>query len=204
MMAQVRHSFLICAAALFISAPALAQSVVGTSAVEGRTVTLFSDGTWKFANPNNSRCITLQKALAFCGQSPIWQRTPAPRPDITAQFRKTDTDFVQFIAEDIVTAQGLTQKAVKAFTINMAASPSGIRPEELPILSDTPSEIDGRGAQTIVYAVVFEGTPLVFANTIVLEEARLLQLQSYRIGADDYSEDHRAFRAAFLNLIDLD
>lgn len=183
---------------------AQAQSIVGSSSVEGRSVTLFSDGTWAFTDRQRSDCKPVLSDLSFCGISPVWTQTPPPSAEIDAQFRRADTEYVQFISESVGTAQGIQIEGVKALIIEGVAGMTGTRLRDIPVLSDEPAEVDGKDAVTIAFSVTFKGVPVVFANTILLEERRLLQMQSYVIGATGYSDDHRALHATFLNLVEMD
>ncbi|AEI93917.1 MULTISPECIES: hypothetical protein [Roseobacter] len=181
-----------------------AQSIVGSSSVEGRSITLFSDGTWAFTDRQRSDCKPVLSDLSFCGISPIWTQTPPPSAAIDAQFMRADTEFVQFISDRVGTAQGIEMDSAKAVILDGVAGITGVRVRDIPVLSDEPAEVDGKDAVTIAFSVTFRGVPVVFANTILLEESRLLQMQSYVIGATAYSDDHRALHATFLNLVEMD
>ena len=180
-----------------------AQAVVGTAVVDGEKVTLFSNGTWEYVNPKAGDCKVLARNLAFCGSPQEWRRAANAPAHLTAQFIHGGAEYGQMLVEDIGLDQGLTFALMRQAALQYAGQASGQVPEEVPVFADDPIVVDGIDGITLVYLVDFRGTNVVFANTILLTKGQAMQLQTYVLGADGYSEAHKRLHSEFIELIEV-
>ena len=189
---------LICA-----SGTAWAQEVVGTAVVEGEKVTLFADGTWEYATPTVGDCKVVARNLSFCGSPREWQRVSnAPAP-LAAQYKRRGFEYGQMLVEDIGLDQGMNLKLMRDAALQNAGQASGQAPEDVLVLADDPIKVDGIDGATLAYLVEFRGTKVVFANTLLLTKEQTMQLQTYVVGADRYSDKHQTLHAEFLDQIEV-
>ena len=184
---------------------ARAQAAVGKSTVDGRPVTLFTDGTWAFdARAGAAPCTVIAKDLAFCGNPEEWTHVAAPEALVAAQFRRSDREYLQFVVEGLGADAGLTLDTAQEAVIRYVAGVMQIAPHEVPVLDVFDTLVDGRTGRTVVYAARFNAFPLVFAISLVLEQDRLVQVQSYTLGLSEFSEEHRALHGEAVALVELD
>lgn len=70
---------------------AVAQTAVGKAVVGGKTVTLFDDGTWKYADAATAgtfaKCEDVTPTARFCGAALGRSGTAPPSPEINAAYR---------------------------------------------------------------------------------------------------------------------
>lgn len=183
-------------AAMAFALPALAQSVVGTSVVDGKVVALYSDGTWRAAGDTaTSGCTDLSAGMQFCPTDPKWQRIRASTPQVDATFQYDDRHYGQFVVEEIGKADGLTAEGLREAVLTNAEGASG---KPAAVLDVTPSEVAGLPAETMTYVVEFQGTQFVFATTTVLTDHLTAQIQTWQLGGAPYTETHRKLHADFL------
>ncbi|WGW02890.1 hypothetical protein [Tropicibacter oceani] len=183
--------------------PGTAQEVVGTAVIAGETVTLYSDRTWAYSDAKAASCTPLAKGLNFCGLSRDWVRSSVTPTGITAQFSRDASQWAQTVVEEIGADQGVTLALLRQAALGYAAQAAGTTPAGVPILFEEKTDVDGHDASTLAYFVDLNGTPIVMANTMVILPKRALQFQTYVIGAREMSDQHRAFHAEFLDVLDI-
>jgi hypothetical protein len=87
----VRLALLALVGCLSVPGFAVAQTAVGKAVVGGKTVTLFDDGTWKFADAATAgmlaNCEDVTPTVQFCGAPLGWSGTTPPSPEISAACR---------------------------------------------------------------------------------------------------------------------
>lgn len=174
---------------------ALSQTVVGRAIVDGRPVTLFDNKTWSFAGDAKPGCAVLSPKLSFCGDPDRWMPSTKPTLDVIAAYRHDSVHYGQMILEDIGTDQGLSMQAVRQFILDFAAQSSGGVPPI--VISTEPVTVGTMSGETIVYGFNVSGVDTVYANTILLGDATLLQLITYQIG-DEYTDMHADLHAEFI------
>lgn len=183
--------------------PAMAQTVVGKTVVDGRPVVLLSDQSWAYedvAGTDGEICGALGVGVSFCGASAVWgpgKDMPAPN---LKQFRANARQYAQIFAEEIGTAEGVTMDLMRRAIISNAANGAGLPESDIPVLDMFDTEVAGLPAETVVYAVDFSGTVFVFANALLLTEERTYQFMTYTLGTE-FGEDERAFHKSFLDEI---
>lgn len=182
--------------ALVLAVPAFAQSVVGTSVVDGKIVQLFSDGTWRAETTGkDANCVGLGSDLQFCPTDPAWKQIRASTPQVDATFQYDDRHYGQFVVEAIGTADGLTAEGFRAAVLGNAEAATGKAPTTLGV---TPTEVAGLPGETVTYLVEFQGTQFLFATTTLLTDKVAAQIQTWQLGGLPYTDAHQKLHAEFL------
>lgn len=179
--------------ALCVASPALSQTNVGRAIVEGRTVTLFDNKSWAFADAATPGCAALSSKLSFCGDPDVWQPTAKPKPDALVADRIDSLHYAQVIEEELGTAQGVTLPMIRQFILDFAQQQTNAPPI---VVSTKPAQVGTMTGETMVYAFTIMGVDTVYANTILLGETSLVQLITYQIGSD-YTDRRAELHADF-------
>lgn len=190
----------ILALAACLAAPglAMAQSAVGKAVVGGKTVTLFDDGTWKYADAMASStpqaCQDITPAVQFCGATLGWTSSPPASPEINAAFRIDARHYAQYLIEDLGSDDGLTAEYMRQVVLDNAEMATGNTPEVVDVQPVTLGSLTG---DTVVYKVKLNGVDFVFANSVFVEPKRVMQIMTYAVSSD-YSPQHAGFQVDFL------
>ena len=170
---------------ILIAAPTIcfAQSEVGTSVVDGKTVELLSNFTWKYKEERQDSCQSVKYTVAFCGAGRLWQSTP-PTGDAAAAYKHDDANYGEFIVEQFGSKQGLALDAMRKIVVDNAASAAGIKAADVDILSDEAVSVDGHNGETLVYKVTIEHIPCLFLNTVVITDIYTMQIITYSVSSD--------------------
>jgi hypothetical protein len=179
-----------------VTPPAVAQSVVAKTLVNGKSVVLFDDRTWAYEDAS-SDCQTLTAKLTFCGEALGWMQSTKPTPDVLAAFRLNSTTYANFIYEDLGTSQGLTVEGVCDVLLQIVQNQTGNIPT---VIETSTTKVGTLTAETMVYGFKVSGLDIVYANTFVLGTNSLLQAQTYELSTS-YTETHRQVHADFLTAI---
>jgi hypothetical protein len=184
---------------------AIAQEVVGTSVVDGSTVELLNDQTWRYRDNEDAvdDCENLSLGVQFCGQSKGWVPMPKPNAMINAAYRFDSLHYGQIIIEALGTDQGVDLKFMREAVLQLAASATGVSVEQIPVPDTYTSTVSGLSGETIVYQVNVNGVDSVFVNTIVLGPNRVIQMMSYTL-TDTFTEEQRIRHADFLSAIKIE
>jgi hypothetical protein len=186
--------------AISLAAPAMAQEVVGSSIVGGRTVRLMSDFTWKYDAPASGNCPVVQDNVSFCGESAGWTRTSGNgNGDAAAVFRLNDRNYGEFIVEKLGSEDGMNPELMRSTLIENAADAAGIPSKDVPILGSEPAQVDGFSGETITYIVKIKGLSFIFINTVVLGKHQAVQIVTYSVGltlTDEMKANHKRFLEA--------
>ncbi|MBO9464628.1 hypothetical protein J7443_05255 [Tropicibacter sp. R15_0] len=184
-----------------------AQSKVGTSVIAGKSVSLFDDGTWQYDQPDDadsSSCVVIVKDIRFCGDSNKWSRTNSPNAQINAQFQTSDTQYAQFVIEELGADQGVTLDLIGEAAVGFAAKASGVPASELPILESQAIELGTLKGRRISYSAVVDGrVKLVMINSMFVTPRRTMQIQTYEIGTQSLTETHAVLHREFLDAVEV-
>ena len=183
--------------------PAYAQSILGRALVDGRTVLILSDGTWRYEDgpaTASGDCNLVALDLSFCGSSGTWIQVTPSDPEITAAYRFDDLHYGQIIAEGFGSDHGLDIETMRGIVIKNAAGASGRTASDIPVLDIRPAKIDEMEAETVVFLVKLESVSVVYANTILILPRRTFQVGTYSIGSQ-FTDKHRDIHADFLEHI---
>jgi len=179
---------------------ALAQSQVGRAVVDGRTVVLLADGTWRFEDEaTNKDCQFSSGPVEFCGSAMTWRTMPdSGNPDIDAFYQYSERLFAMIILEGLGRNAGIDEEAFQSITLTNFASRTGTTAEDVPVLSVEDGELSGQDVRTLAYSGSVDGLPLVFANTLLLLDGHNAQFITYSIG-QEFTEEHQNLHAQFLS-----
>lgn len=194
----MRLAILALATCLFGPGLAFAQSAVGKAVVGGKTVTLFDDGTWKYADAAGSvtpaGCTDITPAVQFCGASLGWISTPVASAEINAAFRIDARHYAQYLIEDLGSDDGLSAEFMRQVVLDNAQMATGNTPE---VIDVQPATLVGLTGDTVIYKARINGLDVVFANSVFVEPKRVMQIMTYAIGSE-YSPQHAGYQAEFL------
>jgi hypothetical protein len=188
----------------FSVSSAFAQSIVGRAIVDGRTVELLSDKSWRFESEKSTpSCKQLDLGLSFCGSPDVWGPTEMPNPDVHSAFRHDDRLYGLFILEAIGFDDGATLDFYKKTALNNAAAVSGLKSEDVPVFEVTPATVGTERGETIVYGLTVDGLSAVYSNSIIVLSDRSFQISTFEIGSQ-FTDRHRALHNEFLSLVQID
>ncbi|MBT0956871.1 hypothetical protein IV417_05705 [Alphaproteobacteria bacterium KMM 3653] len=181
--------------------PSQAQEVVGRALVEGKTVELMADRTWRYegeisglvapsVSGAGTNCSAIHAAVTFCADPNLWTASTPPTPEIVAAYSHDDRHYGQFVVETFGSADGVNPELMRDIVVQNAAGATGQRTDEIVILDVAPTTIGGLPAETVVYQVEFDGLKVVFSNTILIQPSLTMQAITYAIGAE-FTEKHQ-------------
>lgn len=182
-----------------------AQSVVGTTIIEGRDVQLLSNNTWRFTETTGLEegCTIIDGNLSFCGAPTRWQRAPVtPAPAIDALFQVDDRNFGMLIVEGLGRADGLTEENLREAVLLNAGAAAGLVRQAVPVIDTFESTVGDKSYPTIAYQIELQGLPFTYLTTLVVEERSAAQLTTYAIG-EAITDGQRALHTEFLSLVRL-
>jgi hypothetical protein len=193
----VRLGILALLACLATPGNSLAQAVVGKAVVGGKTVTLFDNGTWKYATAAGEAptgCTEVTATVQFCGGALGWGRTQPSSAEITAAYRIDARHYAQYLIEDLGSDDGVTAEFMRQVVLDNAQMATGNTPE---VIDVKPAALGGLTGDTVIYAVNINGLDVVFANSVFVEPKRVMQIMTYAIG-DEYTPQHAGYQADLL------
>lgn len=184
---------------------AFGQTVVGRAIVDGQTVELLSDQSWRYeANKGSTACKTLDLGLSFCGSPDVWAPTTIPNPDIHSSYRYDDRLYGIFILEGIGSNDGAGLDFFKKAALEQAAFVSGLTDStDVPVLEVEPVTIGEVIGERMVYSLSVDGLGAIYANSIVVLEDRAFQIVTFEVGSE-FTERHRELHDEFFSLVKID
>lgn len=180
---------------------AIAQSVVGRSALDGRSIEIMSDQTWRYTQDQaaKSDCREIASRIEFCGAPSQWAPQPAPTAAVAAQFRFDARHYAQYVIEDLGADDGLTAEFMRKAVIVNAARATGMKETDIAVLDVFASSVAGHEAETIVYQLAVNSLDIVYVNTVVILPKRTVQVMTFAVGTT-YTDKHRDIDAQFVSL----
>ena len=182
---------------------ASAQEAVGRSLVDGKSVTLFDNGTWAYEGEQDLRCSKLGSGISFCGSKNSWKKTTSGSTEIAASYRHDDRHYAIVIVEQLGIEDGLTQEFMRGAVVSNAALAANVAEEEIIVVGIETEERFPFATETIVYGTSLEGLGVTYANTIVTQPHKTFQLITYAVGSD-YTQEHKVLHRDFLDGIELE
>jgi hypothetical protein len=154
---------------LFAAGVAAAEEA-GRAQLNGRAIILQTDGTWKYAEDaapaGNADCsdgkvIKSKKLnLAVCVFAP-WKIDTTPNESMEFQLLEPDQDiFVGFVTERTAMPLEVLREAI----ISNAAKATGIRQEDVPVVSESKVMLNGKEWSYIEFDVDFKGAKFGFGT----------------------------------------
>lgn len=184
------------------STPVAAQSVVGSSVVNGRQVQILADYTWRYSSTTPTSCLEVEANVVFCGLNRGWTKTSNNQGDIDATFRLNDRNYGLFIVEGVGSEEGMSRELMRTAILGNAAKASGLQTKDVPTFGLEATKVGLLEAETISYAVKMEGLPIIFTNTVVIDKHRTIQIATYSLGQSP-TEDMKAVHKQFLDATQL-
>lgn len=193
--------------ASFIALPLAAQNakVVGTAIVDGQRVELLSDRSWRYAEAATTErgCAEINHVLQLCGVSDRWTSLDTTGTEFIRQFRLNSRTYSGIIYEELGAADGLTAEFMRQAVLENAAMFTGVRAEDIPVISIDTLTVDENPAERVVYGAKFNGLDIVYQNTIVNAANHNIQVVVWSVGAELTDEAQNA-NADFINAIRID
>lgn len=199
---NLRAAICIVVLSSFAGTGVAAQSVVGRGVVAGRNVELFQDGTWRYEQASVGTCRNVSRDVRFCGSDEIWIPLPQVNKELDALYRFDDQRAGFFVYESTGSIAGMSMEVMHKTIIAGAANAGGILPEDVVILDEASSVIDGKETHKLVYTVDISGLGFAYSNSVLIAEGFTLQAVTYTVGREDNAELQK-FHASFLNLIEI-
>lgn len=168
----------LCGAAL----PALAQSVVGVAVVNGKKVELLDNNTWRYKLAQfDADCPVLELDVSFCHSATSWKTTKNTNPDASAMYRWSDRTYGMFIIEGVGASQGINPDYMVETVLSYPAAEQGIDASQVPVLGLEDVTVDEVDGQTLVYSAVLNSIPVIFMNSILIQDTRTVQIVSFSL-----------------------
>lgn len=190
-----RVACLLCA--LMFATSAWATEIVGTGVVDGRKIEILRDGTWQFAEPLPENCQTVTSRIMLCAPAGKWIKETSHDADLTAQFRHTDIHYAVLVVETIGRAQGVNFAGLRKSILSNAANFIGVPVESIPVVEVEDTTLFGLDASTVSYFAEVDGLPILYRNSIVIDEDMTVQAMTFEV-AKDITPFHRKLHAEFL------
>jgi len=183
-----------------------AQSVIGTTVIDGQQVELLSNNTWRFAAtaPLEENCGVIDGPVIFCGPAFRWQRAAAaPGPAIDALFQVDDRNFGMIITEGLGRVDGLSAASLREAVLINAGAAGGVGAAGVPVLEELQHPVGEKSYPTIAYQVTLQGLNFTYLTTMIVGERNSTQLTTYSI-AGEVTESHRLLHDEFLSYVRLE
>lgn len=198
-----RNMILVAAFCLFpLPQSALAQTLVGTTFIEGQKVELFEDFSWSYVEQSSGDCSTLSRLTSFCGNDKVWKSFDAGSDEIAGAYRYDDRHYAMIIDEGVGRAEGMNEEGMQKIVVENAAIGVGVDVSEVVVSEIENTKVGDNDALRVVYSVPMEGLNLTYANTIVIRENSTHQLIVYAVGTS-VSKKHERLIREFLSKVRL-
>lgn len=167
---------------LLFSSPVSSAEVLSRTLIDGKKVILFSDNTWKYdetPEKHSETCVKLSKRVDFCDKIKKWRRGSTSEQNQIAYYKFEDRYHGLIIEEDLGISDGLNFTFVRNAIIENAADAIDGVEDDVTVISVKDVELQGLAGNSVVYQLEYNGTPLIFMNTILLDTNTTLQLVTY-------------------------
>lgn len=190
---------------LLLPVIAFSQGRVGTSIVDGKTVDLYSDFTWRYRSDQSADagCVRISSGLNFCGAAQGWKRIGAASNEIASQFRLDDRNYAVFVVEQLGSEDGMTMRHMRSSIIQNFSVAADISPEDVIVHGSEDGDFGGETSTLLIYSGEWQGFHVIYANTVVITANRTLQLITYSV-AETFTDRHRKMHSEFLSAIRLE
>ena len=195
--------FIIVLALIFLGLSVNAQSILGRAIVNGQTVLILSDGTWRYESTSSKECHLVALDLSFCGSSEIWKKVRPDNPEITAQYKFDDLHYGMIISEGLGSDDGVDLATLREIALENASYFSGGTASDVPVLDIYIDRIDEMEADTMIYVVKLNDLNFVYANTMLILPQMTLQAATMAVGSQ-FTDKHKEIHALFLENVVLE
>ncbi len=173
-------------------APAVGEQI-GSAVVNGRTVILDDDGTWKYKsasnNAANSKCDTVG-TIQLCIRGMGWRETPK-QGDFSVLYTYKNKYYFGVISEPYGTKDGVTAEALRTAIIENVATVAKIKPKDIPVIDSSDSVEGHPELKSITYTASLpnmRSMKFVYHNVIHLSDHESVQILFWGVGKTLSSE----------------
>lgn len=169
---------------IMLSTPTLAQEIVGSANINGRTIEILNNQTWRYKSPqnqNSSDCETLKSGVLFCNIN-NW-KVSSSSGDISHMYMIDDRTYLMFIIEGFGSEDGVTKNYMAQVAIDHAAEGGNTTSENIIQHFSRDSTINGNDFLTIAYTAKLSDIDFTFVNNLYVGEKVTVQAAIYTIGS---------------------
>jgi hypothetical protein len=181
---KIHNAVILVLSLIMLSTPTLAQQIVGTANINGRTIEILNNQTWRYKSPqnqNSSDCETLKSGVLFCNIN-NWKVT-SPSGDISHMYMIDDRTYLMFIIEGFGSEDGVTKNYMAQVAIDHAAAGGNTTSENIIQHFSRDTTINGNDFLTIAYNAKISNIDLTFVNNIYVGEKVTVQAGIYTVGS---------------------
>ncbi len=189
---------------LFLAGQAAFADELGRVSLDGRTVIISVDGTWRYAETDDitlaEGCKLIEGAVRFCVPNDSYQIIPQNTPPFSAMYQVDDpslTHYVGFVVEKLGRQQGLKARTVKKIAFAQAATAMNTSPENIVVRDERTIDMGGREFLSFACEVEVENLEISFVKNIHVSETHTFQITVWAIG---YGHDEKLKRMTEITL----
>ncbi len=168
--------------------PAVGEQI-GTAIVNGRTVILDDNGTWKYKdasdNSSSAKCDNVG-ATKLCIQGMGWNKLPQ-RGDFVAMYSYGNRYYFGIISEPYGTKDGVTAESLREAFIANAASGAKTTPANIPVVASDDSVEGHPELKSLTYLMSDANNrslTFVFHNVFHLSDKKSVQYVFWGVGKE--------------------
>ena len=169
-------------AAFLNTANSYSQEIIGLGTVNGKSVEIFSNYTWRYkqTQESNRDCEQISINISFCN-SKAW-RVTRNTGDATAMYRIDDRHYAMFIIESMGSQDGFSNASMAEIAINYAAEAANVKKTSIPIHNRGNISIDGKQALSVGYSAKIDKVLFTYQNNILVGKNFTMQSIIFGIG----------------------
>jgi hypothetical protein len=176
-------SLILSTLSVFLSLPAISQSILGTAIINNKTVEVLDNNTWRYKSSDRqdlSKCDSFKLGVYFCNDEK-WRSIDASG-DANYMYMVDDRTYVMFIIEQMGSDDGVTQEFMKNIAIDYAAKASNTRNENIPQHFSKSSAVNNNDYLNLAYSAQIDGVSFTFINNIYVGKVVTMQAITYGVG----------------------
>ena len=176
-------SFILSTLSVFLSLPAISQSILGTAIINNKTVEVLDNNTWRYKSSDRqdlSNCDSFKLGVYFCNDEE-WKNTEASG-EINYMYKVDDRTYVMFIIEQMGSDDGVTQEFMKNIAIDNAAEASNTPKDNMLQHFSKSSVVNNNDYLNLAYSAQIDGVSVTFINNIYVGKNVTMQAITYGIG----------------------
>ena len=181
---KIHNAVILVLSLIMLSTPTLAQQIVGTANINGRTIEILNNQTWRYKSPqnqNSSDCENLKSGVLFCNIN-NWKVSSASG-DISHMYMIDDRTYLMFIIEGFGSEDGVTKNFMAQTAIEHAAAGGNTTSENIIQHFSRDTTTNGNDFLTIAYSAKISNIDLTFVNNIYVGEKVTVQAGIYTVGS---------------------
>ena len=183
-MFKLYYNLILSLSLMILSAPTSAQQLVGTASINGRTIEILDNQTWRYKSgqyQNSSDCDTLKLGVSFCNINK-WKVTTATGA-ASHMYVFDDRTYLMFIIEGMGAEDNVTKNIMAKVAIDNAAEAASTRAESIIQHFSRNSIVNGNEFLTISYTAKLSNIDFTFVNNIYVGGQLTVQAVIYTVGS---------------------